>query len=397
MAVNPSQHQTSQLKQRYIPNTPAPLLTLSKPLLSSYLSASLSHILTSCPPVLPWPSLFRGQVYKGFFIGPTSIAYLFYTLSLSPLTCDLLIENKLPLAWSEAYLSLGQEEITPLLEVGCGIANEYLASNALKACVYQDPKYAERVLAALRGLETQKSYCEWLKGRAGALYMLRLMKSGLRLPSLREDIEVMAKELIEDMLPEMPWVWDGRQYLGTVHGEIGILTQIILSDPSYAPRLEGKLRDLLKQQGDDGNWPVIPEKDIGLVQFCHGAPGFLVSLLAIKDYFPGLEREIGGAIEKGRRCIWEKGVLVKEPNVCHGLLGNALALEGERREHFLGLGTPEEVRKGLEGGKWVKDEDPFGMLWGESGRAWVYAWAWEESEGLHEKGGIGKVPLYTDV
>jgi hypothetical protein len=42
---------------------------------------SLIIIVQGCPPVLPWVAKFRGQTYRGLFLGPTSIAYLFLWLS----------------------------------------------------------------------------------------------------------------------------------------------------------------------------------------------------------------------------------------------------------------------------------------------------------------------------
>ena len=412
MAVNPNDPKAMPLpKPRYYANPyidlPSPYTNvLDRSLLPTYLNTSLTHIITNCPPVLPWPSPFYSkfqagpQVYKGFFIGPTSIAYVFYSLSLSSTAYiqTLKIGDRSLLEWSKAYLSLGQDTVAPLLADGCGIANEYLSFNTLKACVYQSELHARKVLDALRSLNetVPKSYCEYLKGRAGGLYMLRLIKRAL--PDLSREINVVIQDLIEDILPEQPWKWDGRQYLGPVHGEIGILTQIVMSDPAYAARLEGKLLELLEMQEENGNWPVIPGKDIGLVQFCHGAPGFVISLLAIRKYFTSaiIQEKIEHAVRKGRECVWEVGVLVKEPNVCHGATGNALALEGEQRDAFLGLvGSPEEVwedRK--EGRKWEKDDDPYGCLWGEAGRAWVWGMEIGRMEGA---GGEAGCPLYTDI
>ncbi|KAH7393638.1 hypothetical protein BKA64DRAFT_746669 [Cadophora sp. MPI-SDFR-AT-0126] len=417
MAVNPTSLQQGPIpKPRYHPNphissSPSPFSnpppSLNHVLLPSYLHSSLTHIITHCPPVLPWLSPFRQtQVYKGFFVGPTSIAYVFYSLSLSPTPYiqNLEISDRGLLEWSKAYLSLGQDTVLPLLEENSGIANEYLASNTLKACVFQSEEHARKVLSALSSkslnTSTPASYCEYLKGRAGGLYMLRLIKRAL--PNLSTEIDGVMKELIEDILPQQPWTWAERQYLGTVHGEIGILTQIVLSAPSYATKLDGKLLELLALQEENGNWPVIPGKDIGLVQFCHGAPGFVISLLAIRKFFSGEEVQgrIEAAIEKGRECIWGKGVLVKEPNVCHGVLGNALAFEGDMRDAFLGIvGSPEDVWKGRTEGDdmiWEKDEDLYGCLWGEAGRAWIWGMEMERTEGGGNDGD-GRCPLYTDV
>jgi lantibiotic modifying enzyme len=253
--------------------------------------------------------------------------------------------------------------------------------------LYQSQDHANKVLDALQDLKTDPTFCEWLKGRAGALYILRVMRQGL--PSLAEFINSIIKLLIEVMLPQQPWVWNGWHYLGLVHGEIGIVTQIVLSDSSYAPKLERKLKSLLKLQDPEGNWPVIEGKDNGLIQFCHGAPGFVLSLLALRPHFPALHEQIDIAIALGRMIIWEKGLLTKEPNICHGITGNALALEAPQCEHFLSFATPNRIDQDITNGKFVKDIDPFGVLWGEAGRSWAWMAAWD--------GDYGKCILYTDV
>jgi hypothetical protein len=138
--------------------------------------------------------------------------------------------------------------------------------------------------------------------------------------------------------------------LGTVHGEIGVLTQVILSDPSHASKLESKLLSLINLQDAEGNWPVIEGKDSGLVQFCHGASGFVGSLIAIKSHFPTLHKQIYAAISRGRKITWEKGLLTKEPNFCHGSSDNSLALGSPQMEHFLCFATPERIEQGLADG-----------------------------------------------
>lgn len=381
MAVDPSQPLSAN--KRFIENEATTLLRLEDP--KSYLIQSASRIVRDCPPKLPWASPFRGQVYRGLFVGPTSIAYLFWTLhAIHP---DLEIEGVLPLDWCKAYIELGQDSVPPLLDVSCGIANEFLTSNAIKACLYQDENRAIEVIDALSSLETDPTYCEWFKGRAGSLYILRMIRHWL--PSLAMEVNEVIAMLVEDILAQHPWSWSDRKYIGPVHGDIGILTQIVLSNPSYAPKLESKLLGLLNLQGEDGNWPVTEGKEIGLVQFCHGAPGVLISLLAIRPHFTRLHEKIDAAIALGRKVTWEKGLLTKEPNICHGITGNALVLQAPQKEHFLCLATPENVEKGVAEGVFEKDADPFGLLWGEAGRAWVWMDVWDGSE--------GKLILYSDV
>lgn len=162
--------------------------------------------------------------------------------------------------------------------------------------------------------------------------------------------------------------------VGAVHGAIGIITQIVLTDSSWAPKLEADLGALLSYQYDSGNWPssIPPGKD-RLVQVCHGAPGVIISLLSIQKYFPKLQSKIDRAIKKGRQAILERGLLTKEPCLCHGISGNALALEDEDFEHFLTFTTGHEMKAMERDGMMELSDDPAGLWTGEAGRAWAWA------------------------
>ena len=124
------------------------------------------------------------------------------------------------------------------------------------------------------------------------------------------------------------WKWHDRRYLGAAHGDIGIVLQLVLTSPKLATQMEPVLTRLLDKKLPNGNWPVAEtatnEKSKELVQFCHGAPGFVVSLLSLREYLPSLEARIDEAIQRGQDCIWREGLLTKEPNLCHGIFGNAL-------------------------------------------------------------------------
>lgn len=381
MAINPSQQLSAN--KRYYGNKAPTLNRLGNP--KAYLIQSASRIIKECPPKIPWASHSHDHVHLGLFAGPTSIAYFFWTLATKH--PDLEIEGKQPAAWCEAYIELEPDPLPRLLDVSCGISNEFLTSNTIKASLYQDESRAIEVIEAIRTLDTDPTYCEWMKGRAGALYILRLIRHWL--PNLASAVDQVITEVIEDILLQHPWSWNGKRYIGPVHGDIGIITQIVLSNTSYAPKLETKLLELLKMQGEDGNWPSSEGKERGLVQICHGAPGFLISLLAIRPYFAKLHEEIDSAIALGRKVTWEKGLLIKEPNICHGITGNALVLDDPRKEHFLSLATPSKVAQGVADGVFEKGSDPFGILWGEAGRAWVWMDTWDGTE--------GKLVLYSDV
>ena len=351
----------------------------------AHLIQSITFIIDSCPPTLPWSEKNNDAIYRGFFKGPTSIAYFFLCLSHTQPT--LIIKDKLPQEWCQAYLSCGQDAILPIFDKTCGVTNEYLAFNTLKACLTKDLMYAHKVQQALTSLSTNPTYSEWFNGRAGSLYILRLLNH--HLPSLIPLNQTLTTSIIQHLLSQAPWTWQGHQYLGPVHGEIGIFTQIILSDPSYAQTLEPKLSTLLDFQDPTGNWPTTPDVNGEYIQFCHGASGFVLSLSTLRPYFPALQPRIDDAMSHGRRLIWEKGLLVKEPCICHGITGNALALEGKEREHFLALATPDSIRQGIEDGVYVRGDESFGCLFGEAGRAWAWMGMVEEVE-------VG-IPMYTDV
>jgi lantibiotic modifying enzyme len=164
---------------------------------------------------------------------------------------------------------------------------------------------------------------EMLYGRAGYLYLLRLIKA-----SFKDDQKTL--QLLNDTQDDVidaimdtprPWRWHGKAYIGALHGAIGIITQIVLCNPQkYAPKVETDLAVLLTYQYESGNFPssTQAEKD-RLVQFCHGAPGVVISLNSIKKYFPSLQAKIDAAITKARAAIWERGLLTKEPCQCHGM------------------------------------------------------------------------------
>lgn len=167
----------------------------------------------------------------------------------------------------------------------------------------------------------------------------------------------------------------------------------MLTDPYKAshPVLLESLNECLKFQTEDGNWPSSKESGHShLIQFCHGAPGFIISFKAIKRYFPAeLQERIHIACALAEKCIFEKGLLRKEPNLCHGTMGNALALPAQQRKHFMALTSAAMIDIGLGEGSYFKSDDPYGLFCGEAGRAWSWSLLLADSD----KGMIG----YTDV
>jgi hypothetical protein len=167
---------------------------------------------------------------------------------------------------------------------------------------------------------------------------------------------------------------------------MGIIVQILLCDDKYSKKLEDTVVQLLELQAEDGNWPpqwpgaeVVNRK--WMVQWCHGAPGMVQGLLDVRPFYPSLREKIDKAIEKGRECTWERGLLTKEPNMCHGITGNAFAFPpGEKRDHFLAHTTEDRVREGYENGTFESCD--YGLKWsvGFGGVGRAVGWMWRDKE-----------------
>ncbi|KAL9015447.1 MAG: hypothetical protein Q9185_007155 [Variospora sp. 1 TL-2023] len=357
------------MSQRYLPNDPQALLKEPDP--HHQLLLCLSSLLKNYPPLANYSK----HESHGLYSGPTSIAYLF--LQLSHLQPHLIIASHHAHSWCKAYLSPSRQAhgVTP---DNCGVINEVLASCAVNAALTGDE-------AAIRELTDHASAIaeephgsdEWLYGRAGLLYLLRLVRHWV--PSSNVAMASCIKRLGDRILHNGPrWRWHGKEYLGAVHGSVGIVTQLILSDPEYAthPKVVSTLEEVLGMQDSSGNFPssVDSGKD-HLVQFCHGAPGVALSLPLLRRHFGTSTQQqvIDSAVEKARACIWQKGLLTKEPNLCHGASANALALASPQREHFMTYTTADMVARGKTEGWYLEGSDPYGLFCGEAGRAWAWA------------------------
>lgn len=350
------------------------------------LLASLNRLVQDHPPHRIPPG-------GGLYYGPISVAFLFF--ALHKIYPDLLLDDFPLNTWSAAYIEQAQTNIKEYSGPSpskCGISDDIMALLALYAATAKDSETVKELCNFAAVATEEDASNEWLHGRAGFLYLLRLVRE-----SFKDDKETLDQiddttdEVIETIMESpRPWKWHGKAYLGAAHGAIGIITQIVLTDPSWAPKLEAELGALLSYQYESGNFPSsIPPGRDRLVQFCHGAPGVVASLVSIKRYFPNLADRFDKAIARGRECIWERGLLTKEPCLCHGITGNALALEGKEFEHFLTYTTGHEIKSMGKDGMLQKSDDPSSLWCGEAGRAWAWAVA---DKGL-EKRYLG----YNDV
>ena len=341
------------------------------------LLASLDRLITNYPPHHVPPG-------GGFYYGPISVAFLFYALhNIYP---DMKLDDYPLNTWSAAYIEQAQANIKdfpPPSPSKCGVSNDIMALLALYAVTAKDADTVKELCDHAAVMLEPDASNDWLYGRAGYLYFLRLVRGAFTdNKDTIELIEDTADAVIENIMDSSrPWKWHGKAYVGAAHGAIGIITQIVLTDPLSAPKVEAELGALLSYQYDSGNFPSsLPPGRDRLVQFCHGAPGVVASLLSIRKFFPKLHERIDKVVVKCRETIWERGLLTKEPCLCHGITGNALALDGEQFEHFMTYTTGHEIKSMGKDGMLEKSDDPSALWCGEAGRAWAWAVADKQLE-----------------
>lgn len=303
---------------------------------------------------------------------------------------NLQIKGKQPQEWASLYIA-GTRPPQAVTPDDHGILNEEPSFCAVAAAFHKDMTYVSRLVSHVPSvLDFEGGRWEYCYGRAGFLYLLRLVR--VWYPESYETVQPAIESIITSILENgPPWLFKrGEEYwdmLGLGHGSMGILVQIILCEPKYAARLEGLLSDILNAQTEEGSWPRrwpgpdIDESKPDLVQWCHGAPGMVQGLVAIREHFPNLWTRIDDAIRRGREVTWKRGVLTKEPNLCHGTTGNAFAFPpGEKRDHFLAHTTEEKIREGYRDGLLVSCH--YGIKWslGFGGLGRVVGWLWKDRE-----------------
>ncbi|EFY93057.1 LanC-like protein 1 [Metarhizium acridum CQMa 102] len=296
---------------------------------TALLGQSLEDIVQQNPPLDKYE-----DNLAGLLAGHTALAYLF--LRTAQEHAGLQVRGHGCRYWAERYMA-GDRGAQEIQDKNCGLACEKLAFEAVRACVTGSERDVAAFLDNIPGLAaptrhgSDKAFpSEMLYGRAAVLYMLRMVRRFV--PSSAGPVDQAIGSICQRILDTRDgskgdWLWHGKRYYGAAHGDVGVITQVVLSDPSLAPRLAARLGELLDLQTEGGNWPATDEEREGAdrrVQFCHGAPGFIFALQSLRPFYPVLRERIDEAVAKGRRAIWARGLLVKEPCLCHGLFGNGL-------------------------------------------------------------------------
>lgn len=289
----------------------------------------------------------RGDLY----VGSSGIAFMFYKMSQSNFSS----EN-----WPEAinhakryidqskrlcrnYLKRDNEKVSFL----CGNAGIYAVSAAISKGTNDVHGLKEDLEVFREGFPiTQKTVFneygndEILFGRAGYLSGIYWLNSLLEEKVFNDDrILDICKTMFESGRNfncqnklSIPLMYEcyGDQYIGAAHGISAIFHMFLQSNimeiPNYASVIKASIDYLLTLQAVDGNFPAaMDEVQVGasgykLVHWCHGAPG--VVYVFAKAYLVFKEQKYLDACYKCAELVWNKGLLVKGPGICHGIAGN---------------------------------------------------------------------------
>lgn len=114
----------------------------------------------------------------GFYYGPTSIAFLFFVLDKHYKSLKI---HDVPLrGWCTLYLgkmpSNIPEVVNPIPD-RCGIMEDGISSLAFAAASTKSPSAARKLCECLNVFRVADASNDWLHGRAGYLYLLRLVKA----------------------------------------------------------------------------------------------------------------------------------------------------------------------------------------------------------------------------
>jgi hypothetical protein len=259
------------------------------------LLASLERINRYRPPV---QTCSTNWVFEGLSRGPTSVAYLF--LRLSVLYPDLEFKSQRLIEWAREYLELGQSHISDKAHIvsseNCGVANESLCQVAIRACIEKDASLAWKLCEygnVINNNDVRVSF-EWLHGRGGYLYLLRLVY-GSFLTTSSSGVHARLRHTIQttiansDFVPK-PWPTCSEGCQITVRSSLHIMAQVVLSDNSASrdERLKKELGIIL-----DTPFIVALKVNPKKPSRWHDGPAALVlALRSLGPHFPSLASRI---------------------------------------------------------------------------------------------------------
>ncbi|KZL81540.1 abscisic acid aba receptor [Colletotrichum incanum] len=326
-----------------------------------------------------------------------------------------------------------------------GLLSDALASPAVRACITKDLAHVRFFLSLLAPVmehilsaptsNTASSSKELdtpppappqplptclLHGLAGTLYLLRLIRHWVpsSAPLVSRAIVYVSEYLLS---PSTTWTCPSHSPSrhtpspplsersspadrhGAAHGDLGTITQIILTSPPLAPSLTPRLSALLDLQLPNGDWPSSDRRDTqappteptpaehhahppephvmaapgGVGGFASGPQGLVISLLSLRPFFPALQGRIDDAIGRAREFLWAQAQVpgpAREVNLFYGVLGTVLCWRAGTRRKAEEFWMKEMINLTYDGcgvASWKYQYQPVTPLKHGSGLCWL--------------------------
>ncbi|KAF9871910.1 abscisic acid ABA receptor [Colletotrichum karsti] len=350
--------------------------------MDSPLLSHLSKVLSLSPP----QSSYSASTLTGPLTSHTGTAYLF--LSISSAFPRLQVHSYPAIHWARAYISNIPAPDGPIssLEECLGLSSDVLSGTAVRACITQDLSHVRTflnlltpILASINSRDTAPLPSCLVHGLAGTLYLLRLIRHWV---ASSAPLVSRAIVHISEYLLSVPWSCPRSSSHGAADGELGTLTQLVLTSPPLAPRLAEKLTELLELQGPDGDWPspaapAQPGSRSECLTFATGATGLVVSLASLRPFFPSLQDRLDAVVADARDFIARhQRELLGETSLWYGTLGTSLAFpKGLQRTNSMNLPSPSPTSESTSTGESSTESSSPGAVAKahDPGAAWVLA------------------------
>ncbi|CAF0750820.1 unnamed protein product [Adineta ricciae] len=201
-------------------------------------------------------------------------------------------------------------------------------------------KCIEKILSMKKQAMSRSTPDEHLYGRAGYLYTLMYLRRELghhavdnqHVTDIFEAMIKSGENYARKTRSQSPlmYSWHNTEYMGAAHGVSGIVYLLlkVTQHESFAhlrpyvhSHLIPTIEFLKSLRFPSGNYMSSSDsKSDKLVQWCHGAPGFVY--LFVRAYqVTGDGSYLELAVSAGD-AIWQRGILTKGYGICHGTAGN---------------------------------------------------------------------------
>eukprot|EP01124_Arcella_intermedia_P011524 TRINITY_DN1791_c0_g1_i4.p1 TRINITY_DN1791_c0_g1~~TRINITY_DN1791_c0_g1_i4.p1 ORF type:complete len:543 (-),score=96.58 TRINITY_DN1791_c0_g1_i4:30-1658(-) len=274
----------------------------------------------------------------GVMVGTSGQAILFLRLYLN-------FGNKDYLDLARQYLEASLKYTAPTPKSQVGFLESYTGTYTIAAIIYNElgntaesQQYVDLMKTAIvEGLQCTDDTFD--TGRAGLLMAARMLNTYFGSPVIpQSDILTMAHQILDNGIKTgngkyLVWknqVFPDIIFWGQGHGSTGVLTQFLqmpelLANETAAYHIKMTLDYYLTIQYPDGNFPTpldppYPDQPDELVQWCHGAPGFM-PVLTLGYLAFGKEAYLNSAARAADH-VWTEGILTKGLMLCHGVSGN---------------------------------------------------------------------------